>query len=405
MRGKRDRGRPSAAAGTRARWPALVLAAAIVAGCASPLPAIVFPEGAVRVPQDWPTIQAAIDAAGDGDLILVSPGVYVENLVIDHKAVTLASWFLVSRDSRHTDATVIQGRHGTTISVFGEGEGPTRIVGLTLRDGKNGIEAHGARLEVLDDHILHQRNDGVGLESSEAVVRGNRLEANFDDGVDCDGPTHGTIENNEILYNKDDGIELRLHPYAGAPIAVVMRGNMIIGNHGDGIQLINYPGLTDRSIQIERNVLQSNRATGVASMARGKTIDDFRGAPLEESVLLVNNTFASNEYGLIGGDNMIVLNNIFLGNHTAAVKRLGGECVASHNLLWRRGDEAQGCDVALADSLRTDPRLDRERRPTAGSPAIDAGITKIMRDGRELTVAPAGSYRRSAPDLGAFESD
>lgn len=41
-----------------------------------------------RVPRDFPTIQAAIDAAHEGDTILIAPGVYREHLVIS-KSVTL----------------------------------------------------------------------------------------------------------------------------------------------------------------------------------------------------------------------------------------------------------------------------------------------------------------------------
>jgi hypothetical protein len=41
-----------------------------------------------RVPEDFPTIQAAIDAAQEGDTILIAPGVYREHLVIP-KSVTL----------------------------------------------------------------------------------------------------------------------------------------------------------------------------------------------------------------------------------------------------------------------------------------------------------------------------
>ena len=47
--------------------------------------------GAVlHVPDDWSTIQAGIDAAQEGATVLVAPGEYMENLIIE-KTITLAS--------------------------------------------------------------------------------------------------------------------------------------------------------------------------------------------------------------------------------------------------------------------------------------------------------------------------
>src|SRR5262249_20091183 len=41
-----------------------------------------LPGGEVRVPQDAPTIQAAVDRAEPGGIVLISPGVYEEAVVV-----------------------------------------------------------------------------------------------------------------------------------------------------------------------------------------------------------------------------------------------------------------------------------------------------------------------------------
>ena len=54
-----------------------------------------------HVPADYMTIQAAVDAAGYGDTVLVAPGTYLENVMIqgNEKTITLASNFLFSGDT------------------------------------------------------------------------------------------------------------------------------------------------------------------------------------------------------------------------------------------------------------------------------------------------------------------
>ena len=84
---------------------------------------------------NYPTIQAAIDAALDGDAVIVAPGTYVENIDFLGKAITLTS-------SGAADATTIDGSGCTTgvdscsvvTCASGEGGGTT-LVGFTIVGG------------------------------------------------------------------------------------------------------------------------------------------------------------------------------------------------------------------------------------------------------------------------------
>ena len=49
----------------------------------------------IHVPADYPTIQEAINAAVNGDTVLVSPGTYVENINFRGRNIVVASEFLL----------------------------------------------------------------------------------------------------------------------------------------------------------------------------------------------------------------------------------------------------------------------------------------------------------------------
>jgi pectin methylesterase-like acyl-CoA thioesterase len=67
----------------------------LINGCADQIPATL---SALRVPQDYATIQAAIDAAQNDDVIVVSPGTYSESPVITGKRIILASQFYTTQN-------------------------------------------------------------------------------------------------------------------------------------------------------------------------------------------------------------------------------------------------------------------------------------------------------------------
>src|SRR5438132_13793840 len=80
------------------------------------LPTSLRAQQTLHVPADQPTIQAAINAASNGDTVLVSPGIYVENINFNGKAITVTS-------SGGPSVTIIDGGQRGSVVTFFSGEG------------------------------------------------------------------------------------------------------------------------------------------------------------------------------------------------------------------------------------------------------------------------------------------
>lgn len=63
----------------------------------------------ILVPQEYTTIQSAIEASVDGDSVIISPGNYEEHLEVIEKDITIASLYLLNGDTAYIDSTIISG--------------------------------------------------------------------------------------------------------------------------------------------------------------------------------------------------------------------------------------------------------------------------------------------------------
>ena len=362
----------------------------------------------IRVPEDYDSIQKAIDAAKSDDIVLVAPGTYHMSLKIEAKTLTLASHHLTSNDPKDIEATILdggdeRGKPGKeAVITVGKKTGPqTRITGFTVRNGDDGITC--AATINIDHNRFLSNGDAIDYEGGGGRCHDNFFDANRDDAIDLDGPCTVTIENNTIRNNKDDGIEMRLHPYKGARLVTLIRNNRILGNGEDGIQLIDYEDLSDRLVVIEGNVIAGTAMAAIGCMDKGDTKEDYRAAGIPEKIYLLNNTLLDNEYGLTGGANMVVVNNIIARTRKSAVKACAGNSILKHNLLWANGQNNEGSSLYPETTIEKDPLLDNAFLPRPGSPAIDAGIPIRPLLEKDLSDYSERAYKGSSPDLGAFD--
>jgi len=101
--------------------------------------------GIIHVPAQQPTIQAGINAAADGDVVLVAEGTYFENINFLGKKITLASHFYLDQQKIHIKKTIIDGSKATdpafgSVVSFISGEDTNSVLyGFSITGGSGTI--------------------------------------------------------------------------------------------------------------------------------------------------------------------------------------------------------------------------------------------------------------------------
>ncbi|MFH2000947.1 MAG: hypothetical protein ABIK28_14795 [Planctomycetota bacterium] len=135
---------------------------------------ILSPQGVtkvIRVPLDEPTIQGAIDcASGDeGDVVLVFPGTFHENIDFRGKAIAIKS-------DQGPEKTVIDGGQAGPVVTFSSSEGRDSVLeGFTLLNGASdqggGIRCNGASPMIVNNTITLNCATGTGYSGMGGGIR------------------------------------------------------------------------------------------------------------------------------------------------------------------------------------------------------------------------------------------
>ena len=288
------------------------LVAAVLAGLANSANA----GNMIRVPADQPSIQSAIDAASDGDMVVVSEGTYSEIIDFNGKAITVKS---IGDPAK----TIIDGGQLDSVVKFTSGEGAESLLsGFTITNGAansgGGIAIINSSPTIQKNIVIHNRAcDGAGIlvNSGSPVIRNNTIQQNGQSG--CSGGAGG------------GGIEVRGTGSAQIISNLIQQNNAGNGAGGGGLSLwaagtptvmnntfIQNKALTGGAISMYNlsDALIVQNAFSINTAGQGGAI--FYLVPTgANGPTIVNNTFFHNKNTQGGQGSAIYANNSNVATH------------------------------------------------------------------------------------------
>ena len=206
----------------------------------------VFPVHIIYVPDNYSTIQEAVDAASPGDTIIVRDGVYTENINVDKPYLTIQS-------ENGSDSTIVQAATSNN-DVFKVSTNYVNINGFTVEGGNGSymeeVEKEGPLpISVVRFHYCA----GIYLKANYCNITNNNC-SNNSEGISLYKSNDNSIMNNDCSNNSGEA--------SGS-------GKMLTGafKYGSGISLKD-----SNSNSITNNTCSSNHDYGIHLVSLGNNI-------------------------------------------------------------------------------------------------------------------------------------
>ncbi len=339
---------------------------------------------------DSTTIQAAIDAAVNGDVIVVHPGTYYENIHFDGKNITLRS--VDPEDEQVVASTIIDGgQNGSVVRFAGTEDERCQLSGFTITNGDSGKGGGG----ILGGDQWSDPPVCTLAEISNCTISGNSTGTWGGGGLAyCDG----VISNCTITGNSVTGQFVSGGGLAGCDGEIsncVIEGNFSCGSYGHGGGLAWCHGTISNCV-IEGNFCRGLYGRGGGLVACHGTISNctitgnsaFWGGGLDScngpiSNCTISSNSATGSFGGGGGAlyacGGTITNCVVWGNDAPTHPELGdcGNAVITYSCIrdWAGGGEGNISDDPLfVEGPLGDYYLScTAAGQAADSPCIDAG--------------------------------
>jgi len=348
----------------------------------------------IEVPENYSSIQSAINAASDGDEIIVSPATYYENINFNGKNIILRSTDPTSPTI--VASTIIDASTSGSVVTFSGTELTTCVLsGFAIINGKafygdgGGIHGNGTlatiQNNIISDNSAHSNRSGGGIWNCDGIIQNNTISHNsagYGGGLsDC----NGIIQNN------------------------IISGNLVGGYYGNG------GGVSDCHGTIQNNIISNNYSSSGGGFyecdgtIQNNTISDntaysVGGGLYRCQGTIQNNTILGNSAGVYGGGlymcRRFIINCIIWGNSAPTGSQVY-ECSAPFYSCiqdWagdRRGNIS--ADPEFIDPTNGNYHL----RPD--SPCIDTGNTYYLLGDYLVDIDGECRIAGSSVDMGSDE--